>query len=165
MKIDNEILSIINDIPWFENCGNRTEISLNYKYKFVTEKEMIRSLSGTKWENLELDEFNKLYDWFRTSSICLAWNRSVDEIKKDEMPKFDLLVKDKIKKIFGNEQKLVLDSFHWDLLMIIMKLTISKRFSSNDEPYFYNELLEIYKSGHFPCGWRGHYPEGTVLIY
>ena len=34
MKIDSEILSIINEIPWFEKCGNRTEILLNYKYKF-----------------------------------------------------------------------------------------------------------------------------------
>ena len=165
MKIDNEILSIINEIPWFEKCGNRTEISLNYKYKFVTEKEMIKSLSGIKWDNLENDEFNKLYDWFRTSAICLDWERSVREIRKEEMPKFDLLVKDKIKKVFVNEQKLVLDSFHYELLMIIMKLTISKRFSSNDEPHFYNELLEIYKAGHFPCGWRGSYPEGTILIY
>ncbi len=165
MKIDSEILSIINEIPWFEKCGNRTEILLNYKYKFVTEKEMIQPLSGIKWDNLENDEFNKLYDWFRTSAICLDLERSVREIRKEEMPKFDLLVKDKIKKVFVNEQKLVLDSFHYDLLMIIMKLTISKRFSSNDEPYFYNELLEIYKAGHFPCGWRGSYPEGTILIY
>ena len=165
MKIDSEILSIINEIPWFEKCGNRTEILLNYKYKFVTEKEMIKSLSGIKWDNLENDEFNKLYDWFRTSSIILDWERLVREIRKEEMPKIDLLVKDKIKKVFVNEQKLVLDSFHYDLLMIIMKLTISKRFSPNDEPHFYNELLEIYKAGQFPCGWRGSYPEGTVLIY
>ena len=165
MTIDNDILSMINEIPWFENCGNITEITSNYNYKFVTEEEMIKSLPSTKWINLETKEFNKLIDWFRTSSICLDWNRSVREIKKEEMPKFDLLVKDKIKELFANEQKLVLDSFHYDLLLIIMKLTISKRFSSNAEPYFFNELLEIYKAGHLPCGWKGSYPEGTILIY
>ncbi|PGC52826.1 hypothetical protein COM14_03595 [Bacillus pseudomycoides] len=30
---------------------------------------------------------------------------------------------------------------------------------------FYKEMLEIYLSGHIPCGWNGKYPEGNIFIY
>lgn len=29
---------------------------------------------------------------------------------------------------------------------------------------FFNELLEIYKDGYFPCGWDGEYPEGRAAV-
>ena len=30
---------------------------------------------------------------------------------------------------------------------------------------FNEKLLDIYKLGGFPCGWRGEFPEGKILIY
>ena len=30
---------------------------------------------------------------------------------------------------------------------------------------FSEKLLDIYKIGGFPCGWRGDFPEGEILIY
>ena len=30
---------------------------------------------------------------------------------------------------------------------------------------FSEKLLDIYKLGGFPCGWRGEFPEGKILIY
>ncbi len=165
MKIDDEILNLIYNIHWFENCGKTSDLLLNYDYKFISKTEMKRSFSGVKWNNLENNEFNNLYDWFKTSSICLDWERSVREIRKYEMPKFDKLVNIGLNKIFPHEFKSVLDNFHYDLLMIIMQLTISKRFKSDEKPIFYNELLKVYQAGNFPCGWKGKFPNGNLLIY
>lgn len=165
MKIDENILTIIRDVPWFANCGKDTEILLNFKYEFINKSDMLKSISDVQWDNIENEEFNILYDWFRTSSICLDWDRTVKSIRKENMPEFDKLVLEKINKIFGKNSKLVIDSFHYDLLMIIMKLTIEKHFSSEHEPMFFNDILKIYQAGHIPCGWCGDYPEGEILIY
>lgn len=30
---------------------------------------------------------------------------------------------------------------------------------------FYEELLKIYEQGYFPCGRKGTYPEGKIVIW
>ncbi|MEB3052707.1 hypothetical protein [Bacillus pseudomycoides] len=30
---------------------------------------------------------------------------------------------------------------------------------------FFEELVDIYKFGAFPCGWDGNYPEGKIVAY
>ena len=30
---------------------------------------------------------------------------------------------------------------------------------------FFETLFEILKSGGYPCGWEGHYPEGKLIVY
>ena len=118
-----------------------------------------------KWDNIGTDEFNNLYAWFKTSSICLDWNRTVSSIRKEIIPEFDKIVKHRIKELFLDNSKKVLDSFHNDLLMIIMIKTISKKFYSEEKPIFYDELLKVYQVGCFPCGWYRKYPKGKLLIY
>ena len=34
-----------------------------------------------------------------------------------------------------------------------------------DLSMIYTKLLNVYKKGHFPCGWDGNYPDGNLLIY
>lgn len=165
MKIGKNILTIVHDIPWFTNCGKRTEISLDFRYEFINKSDMFKSISGIKWDNIENEEFNKLYDWFRTSSICLDWEKTVKSIRNENIPELDKSVLEIINETFGKNSKLVIDSFHYDLLMIIMKLTIEKKYFSEHEPMFFNNILAVYQAGHFPCGWCGEYPEGEILIY
>lgn len=165
MNIDEDILNFIYNIPWFEKCGVSTELTLIYGYEFIELAEVKTSLLETEWDNLENDEFNNLFDWFKTSSICLDWERTVREIRENEMPKIDNLIVKKVKIKFGNNSKLIMDSIHYDVLMIIMKLIINKKFSSDSEPKFFNELLKVYQRGNFPCGWHGKYPHGKLLIY
>ena len=30
---------------------------------------------------------------------------------------------------------------------------------------FFDELVNVYESGHIPCGWDGEWPEGNLVIY
>jgi hypothetical protein len=32
-------------------------------------------------------------------------------------------------------------------------------------PRFSTWLMDVYRQGHFPCGWRGNWPEGRLLVY
>lgn len=29
----------------------------------------------------------------------------------------------------------------------------------------YDDLIRWYLNGHFPCGWRGEFPEGKLIVY
>ena len=52
-------------------------------------------------------------------------------------------------------------SVRWDLIHCIMEEVYSDVVPTR----FYGEVLQIYKAGHFPCGWDEIWPEGTVWIY
>lgn len=30
---------------------------------------------------------------------------------------------------------------------------------------FYEKIFEVYKHGGWPCGWKGIYPEGEIIVY
>lgn len=32
-------------------------------------------------------------------------------------------------------------------------------------PEFFTHLLEVYRVGHFPCGWEGKWPAGRLLVW
>lgn len=35
MKVDSEIIEIINNISWFDNCGKLCRLDLKYGYEFI----------------------------------------------------------------------------------------------------------------------------------
>jgi hypothetical protein len=37
--------------------------------------------------------------------------------------------------------------------------------TSKHGSYFFLELLTVYEAGHFPCGWRGEWPSGSLVLY
>lgn len=54
---------------------------------------------------------------------------------------------------------LVVIRFH--LLAIFMSDIYSTFYS--DE--FFDKLLEVYLSGHLPCGWHGKYPSRELMVF
>lgn len=30
---------------------------------------------------------------------------------------------------------------------------------------FYEKIFEVYKQGGWPCGWKGTYPIGEIIVY
>jgi hypothetical protein len=47
----------------------------------------------------------------------------------------------------------------WDVIGAVME-TSYERFKP---PVFFRRLLDVYDQGHFPCGWRGQWPSGTLI--
>lgn len=163
--IDELIIKSIMDIPWLQNIEKQSALLLPLEYEFIKKEEAIASLKNYLWDNIENDEFNTLFEWFRTTSICLDWERSVSSIRKDYIPIFDSNIEKITKEIFKDNSKLVMDTINYDILMIIMRLEIKKKSIREDGPTFYDNILKIYQSGHFPCGWSGEYPNGKILVY
>ena len=49
--------------------------------------------------------------------------------------------------------------------MNIVLILMANFYSDFYKADFFIALLEIYLSGHLPCGWNGSYPEGKIMIY
>ena len=58
--------------------------------------------------------------------------------------------------------EVVLPSVQWDCLGALME---DSYLDTGHAAHFFLELLMIYEAGHFPCGWEGKWPRGTLLVY
>jgi hypothetical protein len=57
--------------------------------------------------------------------------------------------------------KVFVDSVLWDLLGAIMEFYYGQ---CKNRPEFFLDLLKIYESGNFPCGWIGEWPNGKLIV-
>ncbi|WP_105176511.1 hypothetical protein [Clostridium cagae] len=47
----------------------------------------------------------------------------------------------------------------------LLDFIILSAFREYKQDTFHEELLKIYEQGCFPCGWKGAYPEGKIVIW
>lgn len=163
MKI-NEILykSLIN-CNWFQSSGSMDNISYNFDRQIVTSrKQLIKNIQSLSWENICQDAQGDLMEYlgtYYTEEFDNYWNKNVIYIKKNYLPTILDNINGAIKdKDFSPE---IIYSISHNILMII----ISDYYSGYYESVFFKNLLEIYLSGHIPCGWKGKYPEGRIMVY
>ena len=164
MEINKEIIDKIKKINWFTNCGNNLEISLLYEVSYIKNIEnLVKHISSIRWENISLEEENKLTVYLfknHNDKYQDTWNFLVREIKSKILPD----IKEKVIKMAEENEvnrKEIITQIEWDILGIIMAYS----YSDYMEPVFYKEIFRIYENGNIPCGWKGTYPKGEIIIY
>ncbi|MNJ66874.1 hypothetical protein D3C77_629940 [compost metagenome] len=55
----------------------------------------------------------------------------------------------------------IMDNVKWDILNAIMEYN----YQHEREPFFFMELLKVYESGNYPCGWKGSWLGGKLVVY
>ena len=91
-----------------------------------------------------------------------GWNDCVSEYKKTNL---DPLIEHVIAPVLGksvSEPATVIPSVQWDVLGALME---NSYLSSGHAAFFFPELLTVYEAGHFPCAWRGSWPQGELLVF
>jgi len=157
-----EHLTDLEKINWFSNCGEKIDYPSKYSLKRLESlKDSITSCNSIEWGNFQLEKRNDLTSFLnRTRENELTeWNTITRGIKN--------YLED---GIFKNiEQKLndsdlpdsILDSVRWDILSYCQEVAYKKY----NIPTFYSNLISIYANGHLPCGYKGKFPTGDILIY
>ena len=150
----------ISGFDWFSLVGSRnpnvtTAIVLDNWY------EAIASAEAVEWENLGLDAANG----YREQLCAVApsrfstWNEKVEAIKRITQP----LISDVFfrKPGLAALPRVIRDSTEWDILHVCLEAEFSDCLPLG----YYASMSYWYSVGHFPCGWRGQFPDGRLVIY
>jgi hypothetical protein len=123
--------------------------------------EAIKHCGSDEWEALTQEADNRYCVQLqkRAPERFQKWNEIVREVKLKTVPLVDrkiakVVEENKLPKVFG-------DTVDWDILGVCMESEYADVFP----PGFFAAQAYWYVQGHFPCGWRGEFPEGTRIIY
>jgi hypothetical protein len=151
-------LEELRQARWFANVGvNDTETAdvLN------SWDQAIESCSSDEWRELCMEAANQYRERLveRSPERFGKWNDLVGEIK----PVTERLAREKVSAVM-EQHKLpiaLLHSVSWDMLHVCMEAEYADVYP----PGFYASQAYWYIKGHFPCGWRGQFPRGELVIY
>jgi hypothetical protein len=124
-------------------------------------QEAVQHCSSPEWEHLCLEAANQLRERLveRSKDRFADWNIIVAELKKTTIP----LVRLKVEAVVEQHglPKAFEDAVQWDILHACLEAEYADVFP----PGYYASQAFWYVKGHFPCGWRGTFPAGTLVIY
>jgi hypothetical protein len=151
-------LERLDKAQWFSRVGvNDVRLAI----VLASWQEAIDHCSSDGWEDLCLEASNQYRERLaeRSPERFTKWNEIVDELKSITIP----FVRQKIEHVVreNNLPKVFEDMVQWDILGVCMEAEYADVYP----PGFYAGLAFWYDKGHFPCGWRGPFPKGTIVIY
>lgn len=147
---------------WFEKCGSREEVYENLDYIWAKNiKDVDKNINSIKWENTCIEEMNEItaYLDMNCPQLSILWNEQVKSIKTMYIPEIEEKLKQAVVKYSLPE--IVFIDARANVLLIFICDFYSEQYHSE----FYERMLEIYLSGHLPCGYKGRFQKGSIIIY
>jgi hypothetical protein len=161
---ETDVVARLKAIDWFGRCGAPAGFDVTMKVKRVRSwPQAMKSCKTRTWENVELEARNQLTMALHKldRERYQDWNEITDKFKKGVVAALTAKVWEPFQKEQGLDVSLV-HCLQWDILAGVME---NAYMTSKHGSYFFLELLTVYKAGHFPCGWRGEWPQGSLVIY
>jgi hypothetical protein len=161
MQLDQEIFDKLKSVLWFSKCGEPPDQSLPFEVEWVDNwPSAIERFTDPEWENTTLEARNALTMHLakKHSTAYQHWNRLVREAK----PKLEEVVFVKVRE-FQQARGLSQTFFNcvqWDVIAIVMEAS----YKMCRPPMFFDKLLTVYNHSRFPCGWRGEWPNGRLMV-
>lgn len=159
----SDLAARLRKIDWFSHCGDPLSCELSMPVEQVGSwSAALESCADAVWEDVQLEAQNQLTLWLHQHDRdnFQNWNKVVLENKR--------LLKQLAEAAWiPYQQSHALDSMfvrciEWDVLGALME---NSYMASNHRCSFFLELLSVYEAGHFPCGWRGKWPQGNLVVY
>lgn len=162
--MDESFARELEGIRWFQSCGQPLPQSLPFPVAQVSGWSQALSLcSDQAWEDVTLEARNRLTEFLHTRhrDAYQQWNHIAAAAKS----RIDAPVCDLIWRPFAERQglgKAFTDAVSWDVLAAVMEHAYR---DCSGRPTFFLQLLQVYRTGHFPCGWSGDWPDGMLLVW
>jgi len=160
---ESDVPARLKAIDWFAKCGEPAEFDLTMNVERVkTWPQAMKECGAQSWEDVQLEAQNQLTLTLhnRDRERYQDWNDITRRFKNDVITPLTKKVWQPFQKAHGLDINLV-HSVQWDILAAMME---NAHISSNHGSFFFLELLTVYETGHFPCEWRGKWPQGELLV-
>jgi hypothetical protein len=162
--VETDMATRVNSINWFAHCGEPLSLDLSMETKQVRGwPQAIECCKDLVWENVELEAHNQLTLWLHLNDqpSYKKWNEIVVAHKNAIVNPLTGKMLAPFQAKHGLDIVLV-HSVQWDILGALMENSYLR---SGHSVFFFLELLTVYEAGHFPCGWKGEWPKGMLLVY
>lgn len=157
-----ELYKKLIDNRWFENCGDKEVVYENLDYIWAKDmKDVEKNVNSIKWENMYIEEMNEITMFLDMNylELSMLWNEQIEMIERKYMVELRKRIREAANKHSLPER--VVSQVGYALKIIFICEFYSEQYHSE----FYENLLEIYLSGHLPCGYKGRYRKGSIIIY
>jgi hypothetical protein len=149
---------------WFSRCGQPLALDLTMPVERVSGwPEAIASCADGVWSNVEIAAQNQLTVWLHNydRESYQSWN---DRVVGHKAAVIDPLTERQLVPFQARHglDAVLVHSVQWDILSALME---NSYLGSGHAVYFFLELLWVYETGHFPCGWRGEWPRGSLVVF
>lgn len=165
MKLDTKFYDEIGTIPWFVNCGASVGLP-THLLRAQSSEEAVSLLGSPLWADVRTEAQGDLTGYLAKhhyTSYGGYWNNLAKEsrarLEKELMPKL-------IESLAAVGLPDITKDVMLDINRAALEATYAHRFPKI--PKFFSRLLDIYKSGHLPCGWTEgmeKWPEGGIIAF
>jgi hypothetical protein len=160
----SDVAGKLRDIHWFSHVGEPLSCDLSMEVQQLGSwPEAVESCADGVWENTELEAQNQLTEWLHhhDPGNYQNWNRLVAEHKSAVLNRLAENVWIPYQQSHGLDP-VVVQCIQWDVLGALME---NSYLASKHACFFFLELVSVYEAGLFPCGWRGEWPQGRLVVY
>lgn len=153
------LLDRLDGIEWFAHVGHPIDdANVDVVHSW---KQAIQECRARHYENVELEAQNLL-----TEALCFKyphryhgkWNPLIDDIKARLLPMISE------KTFVVAEENQLPDAFEHEVQWCVLGACMESDYSDIVAPRFFTDWIQWYLKGHFPCGWRGDFPDGGHLV-
>lgn len=125
-------------------------------------EEAIDSCVSLEWENIRLDERNRLsvkLDALHTEEYQ-RWNDVIDDVDLLLMPTVDAAIRKVLKSRTATSTEF------GKVVKLDTRLScVEAEYGHLVKVDFYATLARWYIAGRFPCGWQGKRPYGKLMVF
>jgi hypothetical protein len=163
-KVDQSFLASVRSIDWFAKTGRPAEFDIPLAAQpLYSWSEAMAAGAAEERAQTTLEARNRLSSYLHANHYreFQRWNDITDEVKRSCITPLT----SQVWRPFANANNLgetLIHSTQWNVLAAVMEHEYAY---CNGHPVFFEHLLEVYRSGHFPCGWAGSWPEGKLLYF
>jgi hypothetical protein len=121
----------------------------------------MRTCASAVWQDLLVEAASRYSEAVarRSPDAFASWNAIVDELR----PRVVDLVRKKTAEVISRNglPPAFPQTVQWDTLQLLLE----SEYADVYPPGFFASQAFWYADGHFPCGWRGEFPEGQLVVY
>ena len=163
-KTVDELRTRLKGVPWCARCG-QGPISLDLPFPTLwlsTADKVKTRLASTSWSNAMLEGNNQLSLWLHDNArdARRSWNERVDRLKAGLLAELDPSWQVRAKELALGPD--LVSTLQWIVLGAAMEL---EYLSLGHPARFFLNLLPVLEAGHLPCGWKGRWPSGELVLY
>ena len=151
-------LNQLEKADWFRSIGQQ---DAKNAIILTSWEEAIVSCSSENWQELLLEAANRYTEQIsvRSGERFKEWNNVASTVKNVAIA----LVNRKTAQIIKDYSlpNIFQDTVQWDIFHLLMEAEYADIFP----PGFFASQGYWYIKGHFPCGWRGGFPNGILVIF